>query len=162
MPLEISEDFVSLAYQSLGYFVIEGRKAGRREIDLLAIRLGEDGRVAERIHVEVSISVTPVGFLRAKPRLGSSGKDPAESASAWIKRKFTDRDIERAVHKALAGKPDRRVFLYGRLNNEEEQLKAFEQAGMECKSIRNLVQEASMKGEHNRLKRAVDIAKLVT
>jgi len=162
MPLEISEDFVSLAYQSLGYFVIEGRKDGRREIDLLAIRLGEDGQVAERIHVEVSISITPVGFLRESPGLGSSGEDPAESASAWIKKKFMDPDIKQAVRKALGGEPDRRVFVHGRLHREEEQLQAFRRAGIECKRIRDLVQDASTKGERNRLKRAVEIAKLVT
>ncbi len=162
MTLEISEDFVSLAYQSLGYFVIEGRKAGRHEVDLLAIRLAEDGRVAERVHVEVSISVTPVGFLRGKSGAGSSGKNPTESATAWIEKKFRHRDVEQAVASALGGKPDRRVFVYGKLQKEEEQLKAFEQAGIECKTIRDLVHEASTKGEPNRLKRAVDIAKLVT
>lgn len=162
MPLEISEDIVSLAYQSLGYFVIEGRKAGRREVDLLAIRLGQNGRVAERLHVEVSISITPVGFLREKPGVGSSGRDPTESASAWLKRKFMDPAIEPTVHRTLGGKPDRRVFVYGNLSREEEQLKAFEQAGIECRSIGDLIHEASSKGEHNRLKRALDIANLVT
>lgn len=160
MTLEISEDLVSLAYQSLGYFVIEGRKAGRREIDLLAIRLGEDGRVAERLHVEVSISITPVGFLRGKPGLGSSGMDPYESARDWIKKKFMDLGVERAVHRALGGKPNR-VFVYGKLNEEEKQLKAFKEAGVECKRIGDLVREATEKRECSRLKRAVEIAELV-
>ncbi len=62
MPLEISEDFVSLAYQSLGYFVIEGRKAGRREIDLLAIRLGALGKRSHILGAAGQIDL-PANFL---------------------------------------------------------------------------------------------------
>ena len=57
MSLEISEDVVSLAYQNLGYFVIEGRQVGHGEIDLLGVKLGANGEIERRVQIEVQMSI---------------------------------------------------------------------------------------------------------
>ena len=40
--MNLTEQVVSAAFQSLGYFVIEGLKIGVREVDLLAIKFVKD------------------------------------------------------------------------------------------------------------------------
>jgi hypothetical protein len=161
VPLEISEDLVSLAYQSLGYFVIEGRKAGRREVDLLALRLGEDGEVAERLHIEIQVSVNPIGVLRDTPGLGRTAQHPEKSARAWVRKKFREPRVVEAVKQAFQGKEPRRVLVHGRLTNPK-QLDVITATGVTCIEIGKLVNTALKDGKPNRLHRAVEIAKLLT
>lgn len=157
MPFEVSEDLVSLAYQSLGYFVIEGRKVGTREIDLLAVRLGTDGDVCERLHIEVQIGVSPIGVLRARGRLGTSNREPLKSIREWMSKKFEEKHVLREVTEAFSGKPYKRVFVHGRLK-DSSQLAALREADIECVSVRELVQKAYQEGAKNSLHRAVGIA----
>ncbi len=145
MAFEVSEDLVSLAYQSLGYFVIEGRKVGVREIDLLAVRLGVDGDVCERLHIEVQIGVSPIGVLRGQARLGTSNREPVKSVKDWMKKKFGEKSVKRHVKGAFCGKTYKRVFVHGRLK-DSSQLAALRKAGIECVSVRELVQEAYRQG----------------
>jgi len=160
MSLEISEDLVSLAYQSLGYFVIEGRKVGLREIDLLALRLGEDGEVAERLHVEIQIAVNPIGVLRPKPAIGSSARRAKESARDWMEKKFKQARILQAVSQAFHERPYRRVLVHGALK-DPRQVDVIRALGIECVTIGHLVQRAMKQGDKNRLHRAVGIAQLL-
>jgi len=161
MPLEISEDVVSLAYQSLGYFVMEGQKVGGREIDLLALRLGNDGAIQERLHVEVSISTRPIGVLRDKPGL-ASGRDPVAAAEAFAKKKFHDPSVLKAVETAFKSKDYKRVFVHGRLSKKAEpQLCVLRAQGIECTHVGKLVREAQQGSMRNRLQRAVEIADLL-
>ena len=161
MPLEISEDIVSLAYQSLGYFVIEGRGVGVREIDLLALRLGDNGQVAERLHVEVSVSTRPIGVLREKAPLGTSARHPDASAQAWAGKKFDQESVKKVVKSAFGTDNFKRVFVHGRLK-EPAQLKALEAKGIECVAIGDLVNRALESGTANRLRRALEISALLT
>jgi hypothetical protein len=41
---------------------MEGKTVGSREIDLLALRLGDDGSIEERLRVEMSMSTRPIGY----------------------------------------------------------------------------------------------------
>ncbi len=160
MSLEISEDIVSLCYQCLGCFVIEGMKVGAREIDLLALRLNNDGSVVERLHIEVSISTRPIGVLRPKAGL-ASGSDPTEAAKGFAYKKFFAPNIRAAVQKAFRSDDYRRVFVYGRLTDAAQtQLDVLRNLKIECKSVRTLLEEALVGPVHNRLQRAVEIAAL--
>ena len=159
MALEISEDLVSLAYQSLGYFVLEGRKIGRREMDLLAVRLGDDGEVAERLHVEISISVSPAGILRKGSAWAT--KQPDESAKEWFEQKFEDSALRAEVQKAFHVPDYKKVFVHGELQ-VPPQLEVLTALGVDCVHIRDLVKRALKEGAENRLHRAVGIAKLLT
>jgi hypothetical protein len=160
MPLEISEDIVSLASQSLGYFVIEGRKIGQKEIDLLAIRLDIKGRIKERLHIETQISTNPAGVLRGEAQLGRTPRDPVECVLAYAKKKFLDPRIISAAQTALGSEHYQRVLVHGRLK-EPAQRAFLEQHSIHCMSIHSLVAEALEKGQPNRLKRAVEIAALL-
>lgn len=160
MALEISEDLVSLAYQSLGYFVIEGRKVGVKEIDLLAVRVGKDGEIEERLQIEISIGVSPIGVLRGRGKLGRSAQEPEKRAEEWREKKFGDRRVVREVAEAFRGKPYDRVFVHGQLK-DPSQLAVLGQAGIKCVEIGDLIRKAVTEGKPNRLHRAVGIASLI-
>jgi len=161
MPLEISEDLVSLAYQSLGYFVMEGRKIGRREIDLLAIRLGADGTVVERKHIEVQIGLSPIGVLSGGGKLGTANRDPAASAREWVAKKLDAAPIVQDVSAVFCRQPYTRALVHGTLK-DTSQLEVLRGLNIECEHIRALVTRALSPGcAENRLQRAVGIAKLL-
>jgi hypothetical protein len=160
MAFEISESLVSLAYQSLGYFVIEGRKVGMKEIDLLAVRVGKDGEIEERLQIEISISVSPIGVLRRQAKLGRSAEEPARSVEEWREKKFGDRRVVREVTETFRGKPYDHVFVHGQLK-DPSQLAVLGQAGIKCVEIGDLIRKAVTEGKPNRLHRAVGIASLI-
>jgi len=161
MAFEISESLVSLAYQSLGYFVIEGREVGHNEIDLLALRLGPDGSIAICLHVEVQIGINPIGVLGGRRKgLAQSNSDPDGGAREWIAKKFTNPKVAGAVRQAFCGRDYRRVFVHG-LMKDDAQLNTIAQCGVECRAIGDLVRDALTNGAPNRLKRAFGIAKLI-
>jgi hypothetical protein len=163
VSLEISEDLVSLAYQNLGYFVIEGRQVGHNEIDLLCVKLGETGQIEKRLHVEMQIGINPIGVLSGNQGDLSKNSDPASAAKDWIERKYRGKGakVEIAVGEAFGGQKYERVFVYGKMR-DERQLKAFTEAGVRCKKISELVNEAEEGHTRNRLHRTVEIAKLLT
>jgi hypothetical protein len=162
MSLEISEDVVSLAYQNLGYFVIEGRQVGHGEIDLLGVKLGADGQIEKRVHIEVQIGVNPIGVLGGKQGGLEQNREPLAAAEAWIDRKYRADRIEAAVKAAFGGQRPDRVFVHGKMK-DCGQLEAFKRAGIECVEIGRLVHEAEEKGcPRNRLHRTVEIARLLT
>lgn len=164
MSLEISEDLVSLAYQNLGYFVIEGRQVGHNEIDLLCVKLGETGQIEERLHVEIQIGINPIGVLSGSQGDLSKNSDPVSAAKDWMKRKYIGEGnkIKIAVKAAFGGHEPGRVFVYGNMKNRE-QLEAFKRVGIRCKNIGELVRDAEKpKCPRNRLHRTVEIAKLLT
>ncbi len=160
MPLEISEDLVSLAYQSLGYFVLEGQRVGNREIDLLAIRLGADGIPDRRLHVEVQIGISPIGALSGRSGNLVANRRPVEAAQEWADKKYRTDSIAEAVRRAFGGQPYQMVFVHGAMK-APEQLQVFEKNGIECVAIGELVREAVGRGNRNRLHRAVEIAALL-
>jgi hypothetical protein len=161
MSLEISEDVVSLAYQNLGYFVIEGRQVGHGEIDLLGVKLGANGQIERRVHIEVQIGINPIGVLSGKQGDLGPNSDPWAAAEAWIERKYEGK-IKAAVEKAFGGQAYDKVFIYGKMK-ADCQLSAFGSVGIECKGIGELVREAEEKGcPRNRLHRTVEIARLLT
>lgn len=45
-----------------GYFTIRGAKLGNDEIDILALRVLSNG-VIERRHIEVQVSIKPIGYI---------------------------------------------------------------------------------------------------
>jgi hypothetical protein len=161
MSLEISEDLVSLAYQSLGYFVSEGRKVGYGEVDLLAIKLGAGGEVEERLHVEVQIGTRPIGVLSGKSGSLAAAKDSAAAAQEWVQKKYRAPALTAELTKAFGGQPYRCVFVHA-VMKDPKQLEAFGDCEIECVHIRDLIQRAMAKGRPNRLHRAVSIARMLT
>ena len=167
MGLEVSEDLVALAYQSLGYFVIQGLRFGRREVDLVGIQLGSEGTLKDRFHAEVQISVSPIGVLRGpKMAIGEANADPVRAAKDWFKHKFPspDPDLERV----LGGGGYRRILVHGKMVRGKEQREALDGIGVECVRIGDLIGDVSDAGKPgkapNRIgpfERVVGIAKLL-
>lgn len=138
--MNIGEKLVGSALQSLGYFTIQGLKAGVREADFLAVKM--NGEKVTLWHIEVQISRRPIGNLRAYARLGNTGDNPIKAAREYIDKKFFQRDLCRKIEFVLGTKDYRRMFIHGRLRSPE-QLEAFKEKRIECLSIGKLVEEAA-------------------
>lgn len=84
---------------SKGYFVMPSVKHGRREIDLLAVKLAEDKRsAAQKVHVEVQVSSNPFGSRR-------SDEEYEVDADDYAKGKFED--VKERVQGLLGNEYDR-------------------------------------------------------
>jgi hypothetical protein len=79
-----------------GFFTIRGVKHGVDEMDLLAIKPQDDGRVIGW-HVEVQISFRPIGFIAKLPKTASGSRLSARKrtveeieacARTWVDLKF--------------------------------------------------------------------------
>jgi len=79
-----------------GFFTIRGVKHGVDEMDLLAIKPQDDGRVIGW-HVEVQISFRPIGFIAKLPKTSSGSRLSARKrtveeiegcARTWVELKF--------------------------------------------------------------------------
>jgi hypothetical protein len=145
MPLEIAEDLVSLAYQSLGYFVSEGRRLGyNREIDLLVIRPAFGGDAEERLHVEVQLGTDPILPLSVERILS----------------KYTHPTVVAELAAIFGGLPYRRLLVHGAMA-QPGQLEVFRSSGIECVHAKDLIQRALAEGKVNRLHRLMAICRML-
>lgn len=158
--MDFAQRLVALCYESLGYFVVEGLCVGVREADLLAINVDEKDRVCDRIHIEVQVSAKPAGVLRNKSQFGSSYKFPIESAAEFIKKKYKNEKLIKAISERLKSKKYRLVFIHGRLK-DKSQLNAFSNENIECVPIGKLVSEALKANPVRELIRTVQVAELL-
>ncbi|MFO0780852.1 MAG: hypothetical protein U0519_03120 [Candidatus Gracilibacteria bacterium] len=96
----LAEEIVEEWLNRQGYFTIRGIKIGVDEIDILAIKPSEDGRIECR-HFEIQCSMRPVGYISSVPReiqkatgraSGSAKARTVEELAAgvkeWIEKKF--------------------------------------------------------------------------
>lgn len=137
--MNLSEQFVASALESLGYFLIQGLKVGVREADFLAVRLDKDRLL--HYHIEVQISYNPVGVLRAHARLGRTGNDPLQAADEYIEKKFFQKDVIKAIECYFKTKMYKKIFIYNRLR-DSKQLRAFSDKGIECIKLQSLINQA--------------------
>ena len=158
--MDFAERLVSLAYQSLGYFVIEGASAGQKQADLLAVRIDAQDCVSERLHIEVQVSVNPVGVLRGQGALSSAAAGPEQAAGDYIQKKFLDVGLVSVVQQRLGSQDYTRVFVHGRLN-DKAQLDVFRARGIECVPIGRLIAKALSTKPVCELKRQVLVADLL-
>jgi hypothetical protein len=86
----IAEELVQEWLNREGFFTIRGIKIGRDEIDLLAVRPNYKGTLECR-HVEVQVSVGPIGYI-ANAKIKSARKrtkgEIKSEARAWVGKKF--------------------------------------------------------------------------
>ena len=106
--MNVAEDVIMRWLISKGYFIMPSLKDGRREADLLALKLTENGSgVSERLHVEVTVSSTPY----------CSYVEPESDADEYFKRKFIK--VRKRVSEALRGEPSCWVVV-GKLSSRRE------------------------------------------
>lgn len=74
-----------------GYFTIRGAKLGNDEIDILAARILPNGD-AERRHIEVQISIKPIGYITTLSDKTRAAKRTPEELSqgvkTWVEKKY--------------------------------------------------------------------------
>lgn len=101
-----------------GYFTIRGVKLGNDEMDILAIRILENG-VAERRHVEVSLSVNPIGYFSTGNAKRMNHVELSVAVNSWIRKKF---DMPKKVQllNSLGSGLWSREFVIHRLRHQEE------------------------------------------
>ncbi len=157
--MNFGEQFVASAFQSLGYFVIQGLKVGVREADLLAIKIVNSK--FKYYHIEVQISRNPVGVLRAQSRFGKTSNNPMKAAEEYIDKKFFQKDVVKTIKNCFGTSKYERIFIHGLLR-EPEQLKVFNDRDIKCLDFKSLAQEAN-KSSHktDAFLNFYDISKLV-
>lgn len=80
--MTVAEELVARWLGAKGYFVMRSVKYGRKEVDILAIKLASDKKtVDEKAHVEVQVSSRPFGQRYTESEYG-------EQAEGYVKYKF--------------------------------------------------------------------------
>jgi hypothetical protein len=154
--MESAQNIVSLAYQSLGYFVIQGKKAGNNEIDLLAIKLDTNNHVLERLHIEVQVSANPVGVLRSSSKFKKTLNNPLTAVKDYIDKKFHNKKIIKVIEKIFGDYSYHKVFVYGNLK-APDQLKVFKDNKIKTIFISDLINSINYKELVHELKRNLDV-----
>lgn len=94
----LAEELVEEWLNRQGFFTIRGIKMGVHEIDLLAIKLKENGETECR-HIEVQASMRPVSYISSVPKKEQKSGRAANSAkrsdeelvqgvAEWVEKKF--------------------------------------------------------------------------
>jgi hypothetical protein len=129
----LAEEVVEEWLNRKGYFTIRGIRLGVDEIDLLAIKLAEDGTV-ERRHLEVQASVRPVSYIcrvpkeiqRATGRAANSAKrsdqELVEGVAEWIDKKFRKANKVALLRKLSPGVWSKELVLHNVKSDAEVEL----------------------------------------
>ena len=138
--MDIIENIVNSWLNSKSYFTIQNLKLGVKEIDILAIKLGDDLKAKEAIHVEVSCSSHPVGYMggssSAKKR---TSKEIEVGVKEYIEKKFNHKRIKPVVEK-LIGKNYKKWFICG-VMRDETTIDYFKKNGIEVFRIWDIFKE---------------------
>ncbi len=138
--MDIIENIVAGWFNSKGYFLIKNLKIGVNEMDILAVKLGDDQKVNDAIHIEVQCSSNPIGYIGGTP---SAKKRDAigveEGVVAYIDKKFNNPKITEVIN-SLIGNNYRKMFICGNLK-EEETIKYFEKNGIKVMRVWQIFKE---------------------
>jgi hypothetical protein len=111
-----------------GFFTIRGVKHGVGEMDLLAVRPIENGKVAGR-HVEVQISFRPIGFISKLPKNSIYNRRSVRArteqeldacARQWVQEKFRDKRKQRLRDQLWPGVNWEFHFVHGVVKDPHE------------------------------------------
>lgn len=98
----LAEEIVEEWLNRQGYFTIRGIKMGVHEIDLLAIKPGQDS-IVECRHIEVQASMRPISYITKVPKKaqtpGRSVNSPSrtrdelvQGVAEWVDKKYLHTD----------------------------------------------------------------------
>jgi hypothetical protein len=120
----IAEQLVEEWLNRDGFFTIRGIKCGVREIDILAIKHGEDD--VECRHVEVQVSFRPIGYISKLPKKLLSRPNQSRTSAKeremktlklcvddWVNGKFCNKKILNVRKKLWPSGKWKRFFVYG-------------------------------------------------
>ena len=128
--MDLIENIVSTWFQAKGYFLIQNLKVGVYEVDILAVKLGEEQKFIDAVHVEIQCSSNPIGYIGGSPSAKKrTAEEIEEGVQAYIDKKF-EHPKTREVIERLLGKDYRRMFVCGNLKDEST-IGFFKQKGVE-------------------------------
>ena len=139
----VAETLVEEWLNRQGYFTIRGIKAGRGEIDLLAISFGDRPRA---LHVEVTVFAHPIGYIAKDASGGYVKKRTPEEVRAyagdWVIKKFqgTNEQVVKRRKELCSARQWHFMLVYGNLKYPEE-LDAIKDCGVEVKHIGEVLEE---------------------
>lgn len=138
----IAEELVEEWLNREGFFTIRGIKIGRDEMDILALRLKPGGQL-ECKHVEVQVSVGPIGYI-AKHKIKSARKRKKSEiwseARAWVKKKFRASSKQKVRNDLCAGRGSWSFHLVHGNVKDAVELDAIKALNVRLHDIRDLLQ----------------------
>ncbi|MCY4287673.1 MAG: hypothetical protein OXC63_03690 [Aestuariivita sp.] len=152
----IAEEVVEEWLNQQRFFTIRGVKLGVKEMDILAIREGEDG--IERHHYEVHASINPVSYVstvpktiqRAEGRASNSAKkrtaeELKRGVKEWIQKKFKDpKKVE--LRQQLSAGEWRYHFVLHKVRHQDE-LAIFEESEVKILYLREILVDLKAGGD---------------
>lgn len=134
-----------------GYFTIRGIRLGNDEIDILAIRVGENG-VLERRHFEVQASSRPIGYIGRLPKAvqmetgltarsakARTDEQLAVGAKEWVDRKFCQKQKEQLRTLLASGTWTHELVIHR--VKEVKEVKMIEARGVKVWRISDILKE---------------------
>jgi hypothetical protein len=141
----IAEEVVEEWLNRQGFFTIRGVKVGRGEMDLLAIRVRSNRKVECR-HVEVQVSVAPIGYIAIHQIKSARKRTRAEmksEARAWVKKKFKDLKKQKVRNELCPTAADWSFhFVHGNVK-EEAELAVINGFNVKLHDVRKILREIS-------------------
>ena len=154
--MDPAEDIVSLWLMKQGFFIRSGVEVGFRgkEIDLLAV----DPKNNRRVHVEVHVSVFPLGPLRPWSP-AKYGRMPIEDRIKYYyynkfvgatekgTGKLLNRCIEKKASEAFGNKDYERWLVLGQLQDDPKEIKKeFAKYGVKVFFLKEILEQIRYKG----------------
>ena len=146
----LAEEIVEEWLNRQGYFTIRGIKIGVHEIDLLALRIDEQG--VECRHIEVQASINPVSYISRVPKSiqNSTGLSSTSAkrrnleelrigVEEWIDKKYHLKSKSQLRENLYAG-----IWTFERVVHKlrhPEELELFEDAGIKIHHLGDIVKE---------------------
>jgi hypothetical protein len=146
----LAEEIVEEWLIRQGYFTIRGVKLGVHEIDLLAVKIGEQ-RIDCR-HIEVTASINPVSYITDVPKAiqKRTGRRPKSQKrrtedelrvgiQEWVDKKFNLNKKSQLREELYPG--DWSFELVVHKVRHPEELELLQEAGIEIRYLRDIVSE---------------------
>src|SRR3989344_4665719 len=145
--MDIIENIVANWFNSKGYFLIKNLKVGVNEIDILAVKLNNNQKVDDSIHIEVQCSSNPIGYIGGSSSAKKRNASGIESGvAAYIDKKFNNKKIKNVIER-LIGNKYRKMFICGKLKDEST-IKYFKKNGIKVMRVWQIFKEIKAnKGE---------------
>lgn len=146
----IAEELVEEWLNREGFFTIRGIRVGRDEMDLLAVRPMPGGRLECR-HVEVQVSIAPIGYIAKHEIKTARNRKKSEirsEARAWVKKKFRASAKQRVRNELCAGRGSWSFHLVHGNVKDEAELVAIKNLNVRLHDIRDILKK--MRDPHQR------------
>ena|SRR5205807_6663836 len=137
------EEVVRCWHYEDGFFTLQNRKVGQKEIDILAI----NPSTQEKRHVEVKVATNPIGAVRLRGPMRFSKLTLTERVDEYSREKFEK--VSKRVIELLNSKDYTKMLVLGRINRKYDDpelvVKEFAKHGIRVIYFDELVSELKKK-----------------